>query len=314
MRISTRLVLLHPCQSIPITTLGTAHANPVVADSAGRFPAIYYGADDYKVKLTDASDVEIYSQDYAATVLGAAEVGAALYPVTAAETTAGVTPTNYQYQPGNVLRYGTNTTPGTTDMSTAFQSLFTLMTTTGYGVIPPGDYLVGSQVTLDFANEIATTLHAYGARIVSTSLADFPFFFGEGSGQRVKRVIAGLSVDHWDNTTSTGAFEISNAHNLTFEDCSVIPPDNPASGYAAWYYHQSDTADSGTGCFWNRLSRCNVRGDTTPSTKSIAVHIKGSINAFTVDCCTFTASSVGVKHRGRNWRIWWLWGQCLSNL
>jgi len=41
---------------------------------------------------------------------------------TAAEVTASVTPTDYTYPPGNVLRYGTNTTPGTTDMTVAFQA------------------------------------------------------------------------------------------------------------------------------------------------------------------------------------------------
>ena len=39
---------------------------------------------------------------------------------TAAELAAGVTPTNLKYEPGNVLRYGTNTTPGTTPMQDAF--------------------------------------------------------------------------------------------------------------------------------------------------------------------------------------------------
>lgn len=38
------------------------------------------------------------------------------YARTAAEIAAGVTPTNYVYAPGVVDRYGTNATPGTTDM------------------------------------------------------------------------------------------------------------------------------------------------------------------------------------------------------
>lgn len=39
--------------------LTTAHANPVVADSAGRFAAIWLAASDYKVVWTDADDVTI---------------------------------------------------------------------------------------------------------------------------------------------------------------------------------------------------------------------------------------------------------------
>ena len=125
-------------------TLGTAHAHPVVADGNGRFPAVYTTS-DYKVKITDASGVEIYSQDYASPQISAAEVGAALYPQTSAESTAGVTPTNYQYEPGNVLRYGTNTIPGTTDMTTALTNAL-LSYNSIY--VPEGNYLITAAITL----------------------------------------------------------------------------------------------------------------------------------------------------------------------
>ncbi len=42
------------------------------------------------------------------------------YETTVAETAAGVTPTDFTYEPGHVLRYGVNATPGTTDITTAF--------------------------------------------------------------------------------------------------------------------------------------------------------------------------------------------------
>ena len=58
------------------------------------------------------------------TTFSQENVGSTLWPATAAETAASVTPTNYYYEPGNVLRYGTNTLPGTTDMLTAFQNAF----------------------------------------------------------------------------------------------------------------------------------------------------------------------------------------------
>lgn len=49
-------------------------------------------------------------------------IGQTLFPQTSAEVTAGVTPVNYAYPAGDIRRYGTNTTPGTTDMSTAVQN------------------------------------------------------------------------------------------------------------------------------------------------------------------------------------------------
>ena len=72
------------------------------------------------------------------------------YPVTAAETSAGVTPTNYQYEPGNILRYGSNTSPGVTDMTTAIQSAIDILDGTASGGVvyfPPGEYLVTSALT-----------------------------------------------------------------------------------------------------------------------------------------------------------------------
>jgi hypothetical protein len=43
--------------------LTVPHANPVVADQAGRFPAMFLGAGDYRTVLTDAADVVIASDD-----------------------------------------------------------------------------------------------------------------------------------------------------------------------------------------------------------------------------------------------------------
>ena len=43
------------------------------------------------------------------------------YPVTAAETSAGVTPVSLKYEPGNVLRYGA-LLDGSTDDATAWAS------------------------------------------------------------------------------------------------------------------------------------------------------------------------------------------------
>jgi hypothetical protein len=45
------------------------------------------------------------------------QVGFALYPRTVLEIAAGVVPVNYAYAPGWISRYGTNSVPGTTDMS-----------------------------------------------------------------------------------------------------------------------------------------------------------------------------------------------------
>lgn len=114
-----------PTNTYQDSALTTPHANPVVADSAARLPAIYLDPSIvYRITFTDSADVEIYPAIDPANdqVLSQAIIGGYLYPRTAAEIAEGVTPTNYAYPPGHVYRYGTNTTPGTTDMSAAFAS------------------------------------------------------------------------------------------------------------------------------------------------------------------------------------------------
>lgn len=53
-------------------------------------------------------------------------IGALLFPRTAAELAAGVVPVNYFYPEGHLLRYGTNSVPGTTDMASAFTAAIAL--------------------------------------------------------------------------------------------------------------------------------------------------------------------------------------------
>jgi len=66
------------------------------------------------------------------------------YPQTAAELAASVTPVNLYYPPGHLLRYGTNTTPGTTDMRTALQNALNSNTSV---FIPDDDFYISGSVT-----------------------------------------------------------------------------------------------------------------------------------------------------------------------
>ena len=73
--------------------------------------------------ITGAID---YATAIATTTLSQGTIGALLYPRTAAEIAAGVTPTNYGYPPGDVRRYGAvldGTTDDTTSLSNAILAL-----------------------------------------------------------------------------------------------------------------------------------------------------------------------------------------------
>ena len=61
------------------------------------------------------------------------------YQQTAAEIAAGVTPVNYTYAPGHVYRYGSNTTPGTTDMTSAINAAANVCRQGNYTLLLPSD-------------------------------------------------------------------------------------------------------------------------------------------------------------------------------
>jgi len=109
------------------------------------------------------------------------------YARTAAEIAASVTPVNYAYAPGNVLRYGTNTNPGTTDMTTAFSNAL-LSNSAVY--VPVGTYLVSSQLTLQSNQTL----------------------YGDGSG----------SLINFSSTANTDFIVGSNVSNTTVRDLKLV--------------------------------------------------------------------------------------------
>jgi hypothetical protein len=119
--------------------LDVAHEVPVEADVGGRFPAIYLDPTiTYKVTVNTAADVLLYTIDPCNdVVLSQSLLGEYLYPRTAAEIAAGITPTDYAYPEGNVKRYGA-VGDGVTDDSDAIQRAIDVL---GSVVFPDGNYL-----------------------------------------------------------------------------------------------------------------------------------------------------------------------------
>lgn len=104
-----------------------AHAQPVVADANGVFAPIYKNpaaSYDYRLQLKQSDGTLIYDVDNIPRfTLTQAQIGALFYPRTAAEIAASVTPSDYEYPPGDVRRYGA-TGDGITDDTTALQAAF----------------------------------------------------------------------------------------------------------------------------------------------------------------------------------------------
>lgn len=110
----------------PLSQPAPAAVNPVgfgtVSASDGRFVPIYLNPNvTYRAQLYSAAGLLLEDTDPCTTLIGGlsqALIGAILYPRTAAEITAGITPTNLAYPAGDVRRYGA-AGDGVTDDSAA---------------------------------------------------------------------------------------------------------------------------------------------------------------------------------------------------
>jgi hypothetical protein len=148
-----------------------AHPNPVVADSAGVLPAIYLDPSlAYKLTLKTSADVLIYTVDPANDrSIDQDSIGRILYPQTDAELAASVTPSNYAYPPGNILRYGA-VGNDSTDCTAAIQSAINLSAASGTACfIPEGTFRITSSLTMRYAmtligeSEYLSTIKAVAA-------------------------------------------------------------------------------------------------------------------------------------------------------
>jgi hypothetical protein len=125
------------------SSMGVSMSNPIVLDANGAASFWLDPTKGYKYVLAPANDSDppsspVYTQDNIygpvnAAILTAQFIGAITNPTTTAEQAAGVTIVNYQYAAYHVDRYATNTSPGTTDMTAAFQAAINAARAAGGG-------------------------------------------------------------------------------------------------------------------------------------------------------------------------------------
>jgi hypothetical protein len=133
----------------------TQHANPVIADTGGVFAPIWLDPLlTYRRVLQTAAGATLSDIDpYPGASITQDDLGAVLWPRTQAEIGAGVTPTYYYYEPGNVLRYGA-VGDGIVNDYAAIASAISVASqaiggATGAVVyLPTGSYAIDSMITL----------------------------------------------------------------------------------------------------------------------------------------------------------------------
>ena len=143
--------------------LTTPNANPVVADANGLFGTIYLDPSlQYKATLKTSADVLLYTVDPANDQLLTQDyIGQLFYPRTTGEISAGVTPTYYFYQPGDVRRYGGGVGVSAATNRLAWQNAIDANDTV-YAT-QAGDYEVNAAINL---KSNLTILATVGARLV----------------------------------------------------------------------------------------------------------------------------------------------------
>lgn len=140
----------------------------------------------------------------------------AVFDTTAAETAAGVTPTDFRYPEGDVRRYGENTTPGTTDMVTAFQNA----AKTGRVILHDETYLFGSAATVPSDVEIscdrgvATITKANGGTHALLSLSSV-------SNVTIRRIKIDGKRRNGGGVTGN-SIDMTNASNVVIENCHLF--------------------------------------------------------------------------------------------
>lgn len=177
--------------------LTTPNANPVVADSAGRFSTIWLQAADYKLVLKTAADVTLVTRDpiIGATALDllALSTGSALVGYSGG--IAGVSATTVQAKQREVKSLKADfgaVGDGTTDDTAAFNKAVATANAAGgsYGIfIPPGTYKVTGAVTTITADHVCFIGQSNGASIIAPTYNGAVFTFtGYGGGFEDLRV------------------------------------------------------------------------------------------------------------------------------
>jgi hypothetical protein len=112
-----KLFVYEPGTSTKTTTWqdedhSTPNTNPIILSSAGRCTIFVADGVEYKFVLSPSNDTDPPTSpirtidEVKSPISTAAELAALLYPRTAAEIAAGVTPTTYFYSAGDIRRYG----------------------------------------------------------------------------------------------------------------------------------------------------------------------------------------------------------------
>lgn len=215
-----------------------------------------------------------------------------------AEIAAGVTPTVWQRDQGDVRRYGATGDGVTNDYAALVSAWDVVKTAGGVLYLKPGSYLTDTQWNLTRASPVNIKIEGWGAVMYAGSLVTGAHVQVNGSYNFSELQIEGLQFNHRNNTTAQGCFEMKNAHAVTLDRCNVEMHNTKAG----WYFAKLATSTPGASendlnSFWCRVLGCSTRarsgGDGTVG--AYGVLLEGAANATTIRDCIWSSLDVGIR-------------------
>jgi len=171
---------------------------------------------------------------------------------TAAEVAAGVSPVNYAYAPGDLRRYGTNTTPGTTDMTAAIQNALNVAAEGNGGtVILPQGLLKHTGLTIS-GNGVQLIGASKGAGTAESTVLQY---VGSGVGITVNGSYCRLADFSQDNL-GTGTVGIQMNGNQILCERVSLTGQNGAVAWSSAAFQSNPT----TVAFTHTLRNCYALG------------------------------------------------------
>lgn len=240
------------------SSLTTPHANPVVADSAGVFPAIYVNPSlEYKAVLKTSDDALLREWDKANnqagyqlfqlpdqialssaisllnndTVLSQSVIGSLLFARTTDEQDASVNPTDTAVNDVDVVRYGADET-GVLASNTAFTTALAVVKDQGANhteasriggriKLPAGVFKLTSTITIG-KDQVLIEGDANGGTVVHTTGA-FPAFTVDNSTLQKSYGVVFRNIRFTstvtDRAAGSAAIKFVAAENFTVENC-----------------------------------------------------------------------------------------------
>jgi hypothetical protein len=275
-----------PVATYTSSALTVAHANPIISDANGFFPAIYPDPDlgAIKFRFFDAGDVNlgidtdpVFTPEAALTQ---AEVGAALYPITDSEDAAGVTPTDYAYPPLDMRRYGFSILASAATNTTALNNALAIATSAGGGkiIMPVGIFPFNGTVTIPSNVELIGATMGFGS--YSSTVLNYT-----GSGIAISYEGYYSKLSHFKLMNSgTGTVGIKLIATQTQLENVTVMPENVSAGFSV----AGIQADPAATTFTHLMRRVYVYGNV------IGIDAARG-NNFILDACFIESNGTNIR-------------------